>query len=295
MSTASGHSRIPGPTNWVTALLNGGLIPGVWDALRKGSEPPEVTPQRFVTEGLRRAGSTVVACVGASITHGRIGASFVDVLSERLGRDGFQFVNAGVNGDLAFNTLQRLNHVIACDPDVAIVLVGSNDVMAGLGMRRALGYRVFKRLPVHPTLPWYRDSLRALATRLTRETRARVVLCSLPTLGERVDAQVNQRLAAYNAVIGDIAAETDAAYLPLHEHLDAWLARVGHANGPAFASATRLMLSALVRHYRLGHAWDEIASAHGYELFVDGMHVSDRGAHLIADQMERFLREERTK
>lgn len=267
-------------------------ISGLTDALRRGNEPPELTPRRFVAEHLRRPGAKVVACLGASLIHGRIGASFVDVLTERLGQDGFQFVNAGVNGDLAYNALQRIDDVIACEPDVVVVLVGSNDVMAGLGRRRGLGYRLYKRLPVHPTLGWFRESLRTLARRLTTETKARVVLCSLPTLGERVDAAVNERLAAYNAVIGDVAAETDAAYMPLHEHLDAWLARRGHATGPTFAAAMRRMLFALVQHYKLGHSWDQIAEAHGYALFIDGIHVSDRGAHVIADEMERFLRKE---
>lgn len=49
--------------------------------------------------------------IGDSITHGRIGTNFVDILSRKF--NNYEFVNAGVNGHLAWNVNQRLDEIIA--------------------------------------------------------------------------------------------------------------------------------------------------------------------------------------
>jgi lysophospholipase L1-like esterase len=267
-------------------------IAAVAYAVQQSQRLPDVTPRRFVDDRLRRPDATVVVGLGSSLVHGRVGASFVDLLSRRMASDGYQFVNAGVNGDLAYNARCRVEDVIACDPDVVFVLIGSNDVMASLGMRRMIGYRLFKRLPRRPSLEWFRDNVRAIAETLSSRTKARVAFCSLPTLGERLDSEVHGLVQVYNRVIRDEAARVGAAYVPVHEALDAQLQRSGHADGPMFGAAMTRMLAAVVAHYARGRQWNDIAADHGYELFVDGIHVSERGAAVIAGVIERFLRDD---
>jgi lysophospholipase L1-like esterase len=276
-------------------LLAGALVApvaAVVYAMRKAQAEPASSLRQFVSTPRADVKSKVVVCLGASLVHGRIGASFVDHLIERLGAEGFAFVNAGRNGDLAYNALGRLDQIIAVDPDVVLVLLGSNDLMASLGVRRSIGYRLFKRLPARPTIAWFRENLATVAKTLRARTRARIALCSLPTLGERVDAQVNLHLADYNAVIAEVARETGAAYVPVHERLDEFLERSNHASGPEFGAAMRRMLAAVVSHYVFGNRWDDIASSHGYAIFIDGIHVSERGADVIASTVEDFLRSE---
>src|SRR4029079_19398693 len=101
-------------------------------------------------------------CLGASIIHGRVSANIVDVLDARLSGDGFQFVNAGLNGDLAYNALSRLPGVIACRPDLVVVLVGTNDILSTLSRRNQAFYRRAKKLPLSPNIAWYRENLQAI-------------------------------------------------------------------------------------------------------------------------------------
>lgn len=280
-------------SRWLTGAALGAIpIAATVHAIRQSQREPAVSARRFVSESLRAPGSTVVACLGASLVHGRIGASFVDELTRRMDADGYQLVNAGVNGDLAWNARQRIDDVVACDPDVVLVLVGSNDVMASMDASRTIGYRLFKRLPEKPSLTWFRKNLVEIAEALSTRTRARIGFCSLPTLGERIDSDVHARLQVYNAVIREVATQYGAAYVPVHETLDAWLEQTGHAGGPTFAAAFRRMLVAITQHYVFDESWDSIAQAHGYALFVDGIHVSERGARVIADEVERFLRDD---
>ena len=77
----------------------------------------------------------LVVCLGASIVRGQFSANFVDMLKTRL--SDFQFVNAGVNGDLAYNVLRRLDAVLAQQPRQVEV-----------GAERAGGVRVFQQFEI---------------------------------------------------------------------------------------------------------------------------------------------------
>src|SRR5690242_1302903 len=94
-------------------------------AAAQAQRAPANAPRRFARDPAKKT----VACLGASIVHGRMSADVVAALAARLG-DEYQVVNAGVNGDLAYNARQRLPDVIACEPDYVVVLVGTNDVLA---------------------------------------------------------------------------------------------------------------------------------------------------------------------
>jgi lysophospholipase L1-like esterase len=43
---------------------------------------------------------------------------------------GYEFVNAGIDGDDAWNVLARIGDVVRCEPDIVTLLVGSNHVVA---------------------------------------------------------------------------------------------------------------------------------------------------------------------
>src|SRR5579859_6597178 len=99
-----------------------------------------------------------VVCFGASLTAGTVSFDYVHLLQERPSLKAFRFVNHGVNGDLAWNGLQRLDKVIAGQPDFVTILIGTNDVNATLSERNRLRYREFNQLPVDPTLAWYEEN-----------------------------------------------------------------------------------------------------------------------------------------
>ncbi|MFV8052550.1 SGNH/GDSL hydrolase family protein [Mycobacterium sp. 48b] len=82
-----------------------------------------------------------IVCAGDSITRGKLSADYIAMLRQRPVGERAEFVRAGVNGDLAHNLLQRLDTVIAADPDVVTVLIGTNDARAGIcteAARRAI-------------------------------------------------------------------------------------------------------------------------------------------------------------
>ena len=69
-----------------------------------------------------------VVLVGDSGTRGERGYSYVKLLSQKLDKDAFAFINAGVNRELAYNVRQRIDKVIAYKPDFVTILIGTNDL-----------------------------------------------------------------------------------------------------------------------------------------------------------------------
>ena len=64
---------------------------------------PRDSPAAFLRRGRAPATRTLVVCAGDSITHGVMSADYLAPLRAQLGRDGYAFVNAGINGNLAWN------------------------------------------------------------------------------------------------------------------------------------------------------------------------------------------------
>jgi lysophospholipase L1-like esterase len=234
---------------------------------------------------------TYVVCLGASVVEGRVSANFVQVLIRRMGSDGYRFVNAGRAGDQSIHVLRRLDSVLAEPPDVVVVLVGSNDVTATLDA--ALGRMAMRAagLKVAPTIDSYRENMRAVVRRL-RDAGVRVGLCSLTVLGESMASEPNRAVAAYSAVLEDVAAQEAVDYIPIFEAQTAWLHKhLGSAGRPLeVGGLLRAGMGVLIRHLVLRQDLDRISRLNGYALTVDGQHMNSVGAALIADRVEQYLR-----
>jgi len=239
---------------------------------------------------LNTANEHLVVCLGASIVRGQISSSFVDVLIERMGQDGYRFVNQGVAGYEAYDVLTRLDQAVSLNPDAVVILVGTNDVTATLNPTTERLSRLTKRPPQPHSAQFYHDSMRQIVRTLKEKTSARIGLASLPILGEDLASLPNQRIRAYNALLKEMAAEERVAYLPVYERQEAYLKNTQHEMGRAFEGGIRSSLMLLVRHYVLGQSFDTISEKNGYMLVTDGIHMNSRGAALIADEVESFLR-----
>ena len=250
---------------------------------------PSFSPRTFLRH--RRSwlkGRTVVVCAGDSITHGVVSANYVALLRARWMGEGYTFVNGGINGELAYNLLRRLDTVIACRPDVLTLLIGTNDVNATFSAAQAEQYRRNMRLPQLPSLDWYCGNVALILDRLQAETSARIAVLSLPPLGEDLDSAINRRVLEYNAALRHLAAERGVLYLPLHERLAALLPSGHHP--PPYAGKLGPIFSAVLQHDLLRRSWDDISARRGVALLTDHIHLNERAAGVVADLIGDFLR-----
>jgi acyl-CoA thioesterase-1 len=223
------------------------------------------------TRGRARGTKTLVVCAGDSLTHASLSSDYVARLRERHRSEEYEFVNAGQNGDTSATLLSRMQDVIALQPGLVTVLIGTNDA------------RVLGGTP--DALEAYRANLRAILAGLREHTHAALAILSIPPLGEDVGSTMNRALGEYCRVIAETAAETRAAYLPLGERLSDLIVRFAGADHDRrpFRVAPALLMGAAFRHFVLRQTWDQIAARRGLIVTTDRIHLSDRSANVLAD------------
>jgi lysophospholipase L1-like esterase len=249
-------------------------------------QPPARAPERW-SELLRPESGPVVLCLGDSITHGHLGSDWTDLLASR----GLSVVNGGINGELAWNVVQRLDRALACRPDVVTVLIGANDAMGAHDEDSGRRYVRRVNLPRLPDLEWFEENLRVLVRRLREGCEARVALMTLAPIGEDPGAPIAALVEESNTIIARVAEDLGVELLPLHDRLVALLAETSgapqHRYLPGMRNRIR-MVGAGVLHYLLGMSWDRIAARRGLAVTVDLVHLNDRAGTVVADLVEGF-------
>lgn len=233
----------------------------------------------------------LVVCAGDSITHGAVSANWVRMLKERV--PDADFVNAGVNSELAWNLYRRLDPIIALAPDFITILIGSNDANATFGFKASIGYMTLQRLPEMPSPQFYREILTLTVRRLKDETDAVIGLTSIPPIGEDPNHYAWLRTDEYAHIVKEVAFNEGVEYLPLRERIGAYLESAPKKKAIQFEEFWRAGQRSLWASKMLGRSWDEISASNGFHLLVDGIHLNTHAAMMMTDLVERFIRDGR--
>ena len=168
-------------------------------ASRQPAGAPDIAA--FLRAGRRPQTTRLIICAGDSNTRGRSSANWVDILQRRFAPDGYQVINAGIDGGLAWNVLQRIGDVVRCQPDTVTLQGGTNDVNATYSAFWAKTYRRQQRIPQTPTIDWYIQCVEAILTRLQLETSASIAVLDIPMIGEDLTSDINRRVDTYNQAL----------------------------------------------------------------------------------------------
>jgi len=249
----------------LTGLGAAGTV-GYLTFLRSPANPPADA----CADGRPKDSGPVVVAAGASMTQGTLGRDWVGDLREKPEFRGYEFINAGDNGNTSADLRGRVDSdIVACDPDSVTLLIGTNDVRDGVPLEE------------------YRDNLGAIIDRIKDKTFARIALMSLPPLGEDLDSEINHKLRDYNAAIKETATRATVDYVPVNERFTLHLQDQGHRPTYDFSFTTAYL--AATKYYLLGYSWDEVARDNGLELFVDHIHLSDRGGAMVTNLAAQWL------
>ena len=265
-------------------------------ALQRSQQLPANNPRWYLSARKpERArvpdGKTTVVCVGDSVTHGRMSADYVARLGARLDPGAFEVVNAGVNKELAYNVLARMDEIVACEPDVVTVMIGTNDANASVlpeNAERAMGRM---GLPVAPSPAWFRENLVRIVETLQERTRARIALLSIPPIGEDLEHPAALRAAEHSRIIEAVAREKGVASLPVFEQIRDRLAQDPGRPRHRYDRWRRVVYVAFLRRHVLGQDFDTISAANGFRLLTDFIHLNHRGAEIAAGLVQEFLEE----
>ncbi len=255
----------------------------------------ESKPDGYPAGGQLDAGTldhkTVVVCAGDSITHGNMGADYVAMLRGSLQAEDYYFFNAGINADLTFTLLRRINDVVATQPSYVTLLIGANDLNAAMDARALKTYRQLKKISATeiPNFDTFCANYKQIIDQLKTQTNAQIGVCSIPIIGEDLAHQINLNADRYSAFLKDLCAQQQLTYLPVREAMKDYLKHNPKKMGTSYAKTTTLVNMAVLRHYLVGTSWDRISDSVGNALSHDNLHFNTRGAQIIADVIRPFL------
>ena len=202
------------------------------------------------------------------------------------------FYNAGVNSDLSYTLLERLDEIIATKPHYVTLLIGTNDVNATMSKAALNSYYQFKKISkiVLPDFEGYQRNYNEIVRRLTTETNAQIALISLPIMGEDLQNEANAKADRYSEFIKQTAEREKLTYLPVRERMKAFLEQHPKKLQYTYDDTLKLVYMSVVKHEILGQDWDKICLSHCMDLSQDNLHFNTRGAAMIASLVESWLK-----
>ena len=251
---------------------------------------PRDNPYNYVRKMKRKrktSEKTRIAFVGDSLTHGNISVNYIKLIRKKLGEK-YDYINAGMNADLAYNVLQRLDGVIACKPDFLTILIGTNDVNCELNYPQSKRSAKLLKLPRELDKKWFIENLEKIILKLKEKTVAKIALCSIPLIGEETSSKAFKHGIDYSKTIREIAKKHKISYLPVNEKMVEYLKQ--NPSSPIFPYRKRLVEKAAVKHFLLRKSFDKISKEYGFSILVDHIHINSVGANIIVDLIIDFIR-----
>lgn len=229
-----------------------------------------------------------IVFAGDSLTCGNMSANYTEIVENRLGSQ-YEYINAGINADLSYNLLSRLEEIIACNPDYITILIGTNDANATLNKRNKEIYQKLKNLPHPPSIFEYEENLQNIVLQLQIHTQAKIAFVSMPVLGEDLQDKKHQHIQEYIMVLKRVAEKNQIDYLPFYELHKEYLEK-RTSKPKKNKDEHKLIEMAMLQRYIFGRSWNAISKTHGFLTLTDYIHLNDWGANNIAQLIENWIK-----
>lgn len=235
----------------------------------------------------RTSAKKVMVLAGDSITQGNVSYDWVADIEAEFGQ--YQFFNAGINADLSYTLLNRINDIIAVEPQYVNILIGTNDVNAVLVPKHHY-YRLGK-IPagLMPNSNDYEVNLRTIIQALKTKTSAYISMMSLPIITEDLNSKANLLADEYSEIIKKVAQSENITYLALREKQKAFLLEKNQKTKLIYEKTDTYLRLAALKYYILKKDWDEITTQNGNLLTFDNLHLNSVGAGMIGNLVRKTL------
>lgn len=231
----------------------------------------------------------IVVVMGDSITHGAVSYNYVGEFSRDKELSNYIFINEGINSQLAYNLLNKIDNVAKTKPHDIFILIGSNDCIATLSDDKYESYNRLWNLPVKPTKEWFAANLENLIEKLKSRTSARITLISIPPISEKADSIPFEKSIEYSHYIKDMALKKKVGYIGFNEALVDEIIKHGKRNVAGYDPHEWAMYSAIAFHYLLLQSWDKISERRGLQFLTDNVHLNSRGGHILKTKIKEAI------
>jgi lysophospholipase L1-like esterase len=227
-----------------------------------------------------------IVFAGDSNTHGNMSFNWTEIVNTN-----FQKINAGVNADLSFTLLKRLDSIINCKPDYVTILIGTNDVNATMSAKSRKRYLESGKISESDdlSLTSFTKNLTEIVVRLKNESNAKIALISLPPIGEDLNHEVNIKADEYSKSIETIAVAQHISLIDLRKPLKQYIVDHQHVKPPSYESYYSIMIKGVVLRYFLGFSYDKLSQMNQMLLSHDLLHQNSISGNIIAKEVEKWI------
>ena len=219
-----------------------------------------------------------IACIGDSLTEGRPGVSFFNLLKKKY--PDIKFVNLGKGGETVKSLQTRLSkNKLDQDYDLAFIWIGVNDIYSKLLKVQAQ--------PITRNSEEFREFYEQVL-KLVSQASKEVVVVSPALIGENINSS-NRRLLNLSMIIKEISQEQkNTTFIDLHQAFTVHLETV-HTSDYLSTGLGRLVKD--VFFYRTPKRVDRLAAERGLHLTIDGVHLNSKGANIVVDKYSQIIEE----
>lgn len=215
-----------------------------------------------------------IAFIGDSLTEGIVGASYFDILQDKLPRH--ELLNYGKGGDTVISLFRRLHKINFTPPlDIGFLWIGVNDVFVKTSrffplIKRLRGQTWAKTYPEFQE--YYRSILEFLQDKMTH-----IFVLSPLFIGEDLDNTWNKELATLSKIMRDLSTTyPNVEFVDLREHFI-----------PQLASKK---ISPYVPKNIVRAILEKKALERGLHFTIDGVHLNRAGAEMVAEVLWEKIR-----
>ncbi|MCM3619926.1 GDSL-type esterase/lipase family protein [Sutcliffiella horikoshii] len=217
-----------------------------------------------------------IACIGDSLTEGKPGVSFFNMLKKKY--PDIKFVNLGKAGETVKSLHTRLTkNKLEQDYDLAFLWIGVNDIYSRLLKVQAQ--------PITRNSEEFREYYESLVD-LVLQSSKDVIVVSPAVIGENINSS-NRGLLNLSMIIEEISKEhRNATFIDLHQVFTKQLETL-HTTDYLSTGVGRLVKD--VFFYRSPKRVDRLATERGLHLTIDGVHLNSHGAGVVVDEYAKVI------
>ena len=221
--------------------------------------------------------------IGDSITEGKIGIGYVDIIQRNFPE--FQCQNYGRGGDTLSGIFARLFKILKTETeyyDVIVIEAGHNDLLLPYVKSKWKFTSIRKVTPLNKIESVYNNGLEMVGLL----SKAKIILTTLSCLGEDFSSQINQKRRFINDKIKEIGSKHEAYLADVSSVFDKILRK-------SFSSYNLIdhPLNMVLDYFRSKRTnlVEKICKKRGLVLTIDGGHLNSKGAMIYAKEISRIL------
>ncbi|MBL0331111.1 MAG: SGNH/GDSL hydrolase family protein [Bacteroidetes bacterium] len=228
-----------------------------------------------------------IVFVGDSITNGKLGASFVDLISKD---NRYHITNLGHDGDTWNLIFNRLHSHLKVDQSMDCIVLqgGYNDLLLPFFQERGgLFQRAYDQQLKKGCAPVSTEEFTKMLESHIRKIKevyhGRLILLTIGCVGEKLDSELNAKRNHFNELLIQVAEKEKLTLVNTQIPFDAFLSTSQQS------SYCLDNIWAITIWDRLFKKWDALSKKRGLHLTIDGVHLNTKGAAIFAESIAREL------